>query len=233
MKRLPILLLHGFSASPWELKELASHLKKKGHRVSVPLLAGHGAGRAEFDKNGIDEWMASAEKALRSLKKPKNKVIIIGHSMGGVLAAMLAEAHPGEIDSLILAAPAFRLSVLTAPLTRIPLVRFLKPTLRFPSPRPDAKHWTREYASHRIAELQRLGRMGTRPAKRLTLPLLMLQAKVDDLVSRRYNEKLFKKIPSASKKLMVYDVKEHNVFHHYNPMQRQVFEWVDDFLERR
>jgi carboxylesterase len=225
-----VLLLHGFSASPWEMQELGLELQRKGYLVYAPRIAGHGKSRKQFDAKGFKKWLASARAAWRAFKPLHSKRILIGHSGGGNLATLLALEHSGEISKLILGAPAFRLAPWTAPLSEIPLVRWFAPSLKFPAAHPDSKYWTLEYASDRVAELLWAGRAASRAALDLKLPLLMLQAKTDDLVSRRYNEKIFPKIPSADKALHVYDVAEHNVFHHYNPMQRQIFKWVEEFL---
>ena len=45
-----VLLLHGFSASPWEVRNMLLHLKKRGYLVYAPRIAGHGSGRAAFDR---------------------------------------------------------------------------------------------------------------------------------------------------------------------------------------
>lgn len=228
-----VLLLHGFSASPFEVKDLGLHLQKKGYFVYGPRLAGHGRTRSEFDKAGVNEWIADAEKAFASLRKAGEKIILIGHSAGGVLAAMLAARYAGEVAALVMGAPAFKLSSPKAALTLFAPIRLLIPTLKFSTSNPESKNWTTEYASHRLAELIWLGRLGRIDALNLKVPVLLLQAKTDDQTSRPFNEGLFKKIPSQRKKMIIYDCAEHNVFHHSNPLQKRVFAWVDAFLSSK
>ena len=53
-----ILLMHGFSASPHEVQELAYYLNKKAnYTVYAPLLAGHGANPDDFGKYSWQEWL--------------------------------------------------------------------------------------------------------------------------------------------------------------------------------
>jgi carboxylesterase len=225
--RARVLLLHGFSASPYEVRELGSYLAGRGHLVFAPRMAGHGAGRAEFDASGRKEWIDGARKAFASFRQPGTKTVIIGHSAGGLLAALLARQHPSEVAGLVLGAPAFRLCDATAPLSLIPLVRLFKPSLHFHSPHPDALHWTQDYATRCVAELVRMGREAAKAAESLEMPVLMLQASGDDIVSLPFNEALFNRIPSPHKRLIVYGAGEHNVFHHYNPVQGQVLRWAE------
>jgi carboxylesterase len=225
-----VLLLHGFSASPWEVRECGLRLQRKGFLVYGPRVAGHGQDRQAFDSHGFAQWMAGVETDFEQLAQGGGKLILVGHSGGGVLATLLAAKHESRVSGLALAAPAFRLADPTAPLSLIPLVRFFKPSLHFRAVHPDSQHWTLDYSTRSIAELVRAGRLGSEAAQGLRLPLLMLQAKRDTLVSSAFNEALFPKIPSPQKKLAVYDTDEHNVFHHYNPFQAQVFGWLEAFL---
>jgi carboxylesterase len=227
-----VLLLHGFSASPFEVRDCGRHLQKKGYLVCAPLLAGHGSSRAEFDAKGCADWIQSAEVAYAKLRQSGKKMILIGHSAGGVLAALLAAKHPKEIKSLILAAPAFQLASLSARLSRFPFFRLFRPSIQIEPRSPESKHWTLSYSSHRVAELVRLGRLGLKAVPQLELPVLLLQSRGDPLVSRPFNESLFKKIPGTNKQLRIYETAEHNVLHHSNPLQGQVFGWMDKFLEQ-
>lgn len=230
-RRGAVLLLHGFSASPWEVYECGRHLSKRGYLVHGPALAGHGSTREAFDACGADAWIAGAESEFQKLKKLSPIVNLIGHSAGGVLAAILAARHPESVKSLVMGAPAFKLADPFAPLLRFPPLRLFIQTLNFPSKSPESKYWTTSYASHRIPELMRLGRLGREAALGLKLPILLMQARGDDQTSRPFNEALFREIPSQKKSLRIYETAEHNVFHHSNPLQQQVFAWLDAFLK--
>ena len=227
-----VLLLHGFSASPWEVAEYARHLRKKGCLVYAPRLAGHGAGSAEFNAHGRADWLADAEAAFAALVPAKGKLALVGHSGGGALAALLADRHAGQVSCLVLAAPAFRLRDRMAPFSLLRVVRFFRPELHFEPVHPDSQYWTLDYRSDRIAELVRLGREAKAVLPRLGLPLLMVQASGDELVSAGTNLALFEKIPEGAKTLFTYETNEHNVLHHYNPIQAKVFGLVDGFLKR-
>ncbi len=225
-----VLLLHGFSASPYELFEFGRFLQAQGYRVHAPRLAGHGLGTEAFNAKGRADWLADADAAFAALRTPGQKLNVIGHSMGGVLATLLAAKHAPHIGRLVLAAPAFQLADPLARLCTFPLVRAVVPNLHFKPLHTDSVNWTLDYASSRIHELILLGREGARTARTLRSPLFLLQSKVDTLVSRPFNERLFPGIPSAHKSLWIYEAAEHNVFHRYNPRQKEAFRRVVDFL---
>ena len=107
-KRGSVLLLHGFTGTPYELKPLANALHQAGFTCFAPLLAGHGETPERLNQISADTWIAAAGEALASLPLVKPR-IVIGFSMGGLLATLLAVSHPEQVDKLVLIAPAFHL----------------------------------------------------------------------------------------------------------------------------
>ena len=104
-----MLLLHGFTGSPWDLRPLGEALRAEGYRAACPVLPGHGD--AAGDISGVTEleWEECADGALRALHaEAGGPVHVVGFSMGALLAVMLAANHPGRVRSLSLFAPALR-----------------------------------------------------------------------------------------------------------------------------
>lgn len=225
-----VLVLHGFSACPYEVRELGRFLQGRGYRVLAPRLAGHGIGTDAFNAKGRADWLADAEAAFDELRSPGEKLDVIGHSMGGILATLVAARHGAQVRRLVLGAPAFRLAGPFAPLCTFPLVRALIPNLHFKAMHQDSSNWTLDYGSRCVNELVLLGREGAQAARRLQSPLFLLQSRIDPLVSRPFNERLFPGVPSPRKQLWIYEAAEHNVFHRYNPRQKEAFQRVAEFL---
>lgn len=95
-----ILLLHGFTASPYEMKELGIYLHKNGEfTISIPLLAGHGKDTEALNSVHWNEWINSAVDAYEKLKQNSSKVVVIGMSMGGSIALTFASKY--NVDGLI------------------------------------------------------------------------------------------------------------------------------------
>jgi carboxylesterase len=111
-----VLILHGFTATLDSVAALCAPLRDLGIPVSMPLLAGHGASSPEALRGvGWEAWVADADKALQKLMLEAERVIVIGHSMGAILSLNLAIRYQGNIDSLVLAAPAIKLVSVFAP----------------------------------------------------------------------------------------------------------------------
>jgi carboxylesterase len=103
-----VLLLHGFTASPTELRPLAEALHQAGYTISGIRLAGHGTHLDDLRQRSWHDWLDSARQGLDELSKDVRQVYVIGLSMGGVLAAHLAARYPHQVQGLCLLAPAFR-----------------------------------------------------------------------------------------------------------------------------
>jgi len=87
-----ILLLHGFTGSPSELRETGEFLHKNGLTVSIPLLPGHGTTPEDLSTRKWQEWYECARENLKRLKRNCQSVFVGGLSFGGSLA-LYTSAH--------------------------------------------------------------------------------------------------------------------------------------------
>jgi carboxylesterase len=100
-----VLLVHGFGDTPQSLAGLARRLHAdEGWTVRVPLLPGHGRSLRDFARTGADDWLACARAEWRALRARHPNAALVGQSMGGALAAVLAAETPG-LPALVLLAP--------------------------------------------------------------------------------------------------------------------------------
>ena len=105
---VPKLLLHVCCApcSSYVLEYLSNYLELNRFDVYTFTLPGHE--RTLFKHVTKEEWIDSCESHLQMLiKRGYKKIYVMGHSMGGVLATILADRHK-EVKKLVLAAPAFK-----------------------------------------------------------------------------------------------------------------------------
>ena len=98
------LVLHGFTGNPQSMRGLALVLADAGFTVEMPLLPGHGTDVADMVPTRWEDWSAAAEAAYLDLAARSDAVVVVGLSMGGMLAVWLAEHHP-EIAALALVNP--------------------------------------------------------------------------------------------------------------------------------
>ena len=113
-----VLLFHGFTGSPWELRLLGESLAARGAFVSCPRLPGHGTVPEAMLWAGWREWVEAAEVGLRGLDRFE-RVFVCGLSMGGLLGLILAGRHPKRISKLVLMAPVVELQARSAMVLRL------------------------------------------------------------------------------------------------------------------
>ncbi len=112
-----VLVIHGFTATLDSVDPLIGPLEGLQLHVSVPVLKGHGESSPE-KLRGVTwrDWMQDAETAFRDLSGKVDRVFVVGHSMGALIALNLAAKYQGDqLDSVVLAAPAFRLVSMLGP----------------------------------------------------------------------------------------------------------------------
>ena len=112
-----VLIIHGFTATLDSVSSLIEPLEKLSPHVSVPVLTGHGEPSPEMLR-GVTwcDWMRDAEAAFHGLAEKVDKVFVVGHSMGALIALNLAAKYQGnQLDAIVLAAPAFRLASMLGP----------------------------------------------------------------------------------------------------------------------
>lgn len=102
------LILHGFHASPDEVAWLGEHLHAQGYTVLVPCLPGHGSHIEAMRRVRWQDWYLHTLDAYETLREQCDHVVVIGHSMGGALGALLAVTRP--IAGLVLAGAPFQVS---------------------------------------------------------------------------------------------------------------------------
>ncbi|MGE3453472.1 MAG: alpha/beta hydrolase [Kofleriaceae bacterium] len=96
-----MLLVHGFTGSPFEMRTLGERLAARGLTVACPVLAGHVSGSPhDLDRTRWIDWLATAEAELAALRARCRRVAVVGLSMGGLLALKLARQRSGEVDAV-------------------------------------------------------------------------------------------------------------------------------------
>ena len=100
-----VLLIHGFTGSPSEMRPMGQYLAQEGYTVVGPLLPGHGTNWQDLARRRWHEWADAVEQAFQNLKSRCRTIFVCGGSMGGLLTLYLAERHP-EIAGILPMAPA-------------------------------------------------------------------------------------------------------------------------------
>ncbi len=123
-----VLLLHGVGGGAWSWRPQRADLART-HRVYTWEARGHGAA-ARVDDAGFADYLHDAREAL-AIASEHGAPVLIGHSMGGFIAIILAAAA-GAAHALALIDPVYNEENAThvAPPLRSLALAFTKPVMR-------------------------------------------------------------------------------------------------------
>lgn len=99
------LLIHGIGSHSSVWYQVAAHLAEQGFHVIAPDLSGHGNSN-RVSKYSVSSWVSDLQETLTAFPSPD---LIIGHSLGGLLAAGVAVDLEVKPKQIILLDPAWRL----------------------------------------------------------------------------------------------------------------------------
>lgn len=91
---LGVVLVHGFLASPEELRGLGERLHESGHAVIGVRLKGHGTSPWDLRERSWKDWLESVRTGCRIMSGLTPNYCIAGFSTGGALALLYAASHP-------------------------------------------------------------------------------------------------------------------------------------------
>ena len=110
----PVLCLHGLFAGSWVYEHVLPLIAARGYPAAALAFRGHPPAPAipTIGRTSIAAYCHDAFEAARELERP----IVIGHSLGGLVALLLASRNLVRAAVLVSSAPPRGISVLSAPL---------------------------------------------------------------------------------------------------------------------
>lgn len=106
--RQGILLIHGLTGTPAEMRVLANGLHRAGYTVHCMQLAGHCATVEDLLQTDLHDWRRSVEQAAACLRTSVDELYVGGLSMGALLALDYAARHPDGVQGVMALAPVFQ-----------------------------------------------------------------------------------------------------------------------------
>lgn len=240
---LGALIIHGFSGTPGCFGNLTGQIKSLGLPYRAPILSGHGEKTPDALK-GVNwqEWILDCERAMLEVLTEAEKVVIIGHSMGGCIGLNLAADHREHIDSLIVAGGS---PVTVSPFGPGRPLHFLAPiflktkkqwvtTPIFTDPeyaRYDTRYaWVPVEAFFPLFDLIKVTR---KRLPEVNIPILILHSKNDTTNSPEGVDVLINNIstPKDQKQLVWFERTEHEMF--LDCEQEDVIRTVVEYIQNR
>ncbi|MBI3805716.1 MAG: lysophospholipase [Nitrospirae bacterium] len=239
-----LIIVHGLSEHRGRYQLLQLDLARAG--IASYAYDQRGFGESDGSRTHVErytDFIDDLHRVVAFVRKghPGQKIVLLGHSFGGAVAATFCIDHPNEAEALVLSAPAydvpllpFRLHLLGYLFNRI----FPSRPLRYPSnPGWLSRDPAVGLAFQNDPLVQRAGtprfyvefrRMNVslhQSAGRIALPTLILQGSADRIVFPSGARALLARIGSEKKRLNWYEGFYHEVF---NEVGRERV--VDDLL---
>ena len=205
--RVGVVLIHGFSASPYEVRELAEYLNKNGNiTVYAPLLAGHGTNYNEFGAYTWEDWYESINRAYKVVDSLTDEVYIGGISLGGSLALEFAKNSSPDGVFAIGAPIYYRNKLMGA--SRI-LQYFVGTVPNDKLNEEEKKYYYYNRSVVAAAELMDFTNYFKRDLDKVKIPVLLLQSDDDLTIDPKSAYYIYQRIGSQKKSIKNYPGESH------------------------
>ena len=223
-KPFGVLIFHGFTDRLDSIQIIESAVAALEVPVRAPVLRGHEAGSPEALRGVTwQDWVADAESALEELLRETDKAIVIGYSLGALVALTLAAEYPQDIDSIVLAAAPVQIKSPLAPGGPLHfLVALITPLVRkwdTPPVYVDTErikyHTSYPWAPmDSIASLLDFSVVVRNRLSEVSVPALILQSHNDSTATPKSANIIYDTIstPSNEKEIVWFEKTEHEMF---------------------
>lgn len=214
------LLLHGFTGGPFEVLPLAEHLHLRGYDCHTPVLPGHDPDLTALSNVTWNDWLDAASEEAKRLTLQYETIHLIGFSMGGLIAAFLANRFPIR-----------RLVLLNAAVIYASPGRFVQDTVR----RIKAKDWndwsmaTKTPLSATLQFMKLADYIIRKELPQVTAKTLIVQSERDQIVHPRSAKYIYNKL-KGEKELIYFPESLHRIC--LGQEAGTLFDAVESFLDR-
>lgn len=190
--RIAIVYVHGFTASKGEVRPLADEIADQlDANLFYTRLTGHGQDEAAMAQGSVNAWINDYEEALAIGRAIGDKVVVIGTSTGGSLAAWAA-TQAGASDGVAAIAflsPNFGVQASGAEFLTLPWGKEIAALVagnEYNSPRRNALHekfWTWRFPIAGILPMAAMAKLAyAAPVEKATIPALFIFSDADKIV---------------------------------------------------
>lgn len=244
-----IMLFHGMTGSPFEMRKYATFLHSAGYDVYGYCLPGHGNHPINIYTVSWKDWIGFSKEKYQNLRSKYEHFFLGGLCLGAVIALNLAQDFE-DVTGIICLSTTLYLDGWT-----IPWYNFLMPLgtstiiryyYTFPEREPYgiknkitrktiAKLMTKNtvamdhYPMSCIYELLQLSKYTRREMNKVTAPVLLMHSEEDDLTSTKSAKFVYDNVSSENKELVILDDSYHLVV--YDNEKDLVYNKSVEFLD--
>ena len=217
---LGVVLVHGFLASPAELKKMGERIAAAGHPVIGVRLKGHGTSPHDLATRDWKEWLDTVEGGYRIISPFVRRVCLVGFSTGGALSLIMAARHPEKLAGVAVVSTPLKFR--NKNLAFVPLLHGASKILDIvpatdnrlayrvnESEHPHINY--RHIPTKGIYELRRAVAAMNATLEDVVCPALIMQGNRDTVVDPYSADMIYRKIGSADKQLQTIDSDRHGI----------------------
>lgn len=176
-----------------------------------------------FDENDCNwmMWIDRAKEQLEEVRKHHKRIIIVGFSMGGVIASYLATLYTPE--KLILLAPAF---AYISPDTFAQQINIKAKQLFQPKEEDYDVHLPKSFYAAFVEVVKHLRKY----ISKVTCPVLLLHGDQDEIISVKSSYYAYESIPHEQKRLYIIHGGTHRLLKE-SPLNNDTYQFIKLFLQ--
>lgn len=244
-----VLLFHGLTGSPFEMKKFGKFLYEHGYDVFGACLPGHGEFKKDIYTVSYEDWVDSASSFFEKLTEKYENVYVGGLCLGAVVSLAIAEKYPQKVKGTVLLSATLYLDGWRLPWYACLMPLGLNTIFRYYYQYPECEPYGVKNkrirkivkkalksdggmdtypmcAFHELLELSQVVRFDL---DLVTSPLLVIHSSEDDLASKKGAEEVFHNVSSSNKKLIILKDSYHMIL--YDNEKDFVFEKSLEFLD--
>ena len=232
-----ILLVHGFTGAPKEMRWMGETLHQQGFTVLGVRLSGHATNPEDMIRSRYTDWLASVEDGYHLLSGAVKTIYAMGLSMGGILTLATATYLP--VKGLVVMSTPYKLP--DDP--RLRHIEWLSKTIPYmpkSTGEPGAswfdKDAYKEQVSypqnplHAIGELNKLLGIMHTALPQIQKPVLLIHSRDDNYVVKDSMQQIYDHLGTTDKQMLWIEGSGHVIT---RDAQRQtVFQAAADFVRR-
>ncbi len=231
-----VVLVHGWTSTPYEMRVLGEQLNAEGFAVDAPLLSGHGTRPEHLENVTWEQWENDVQRAIKRVKKQYKKVYVGGMSIGGSLSLHVAVDNP-DVHGLILMSTPYKmkhekLGFCAAHITR-QFINYKKkyyPRVFNAEPSITQLISYQRYPLSSAFEAFDAIKQSHKKLHKITQPTFLIQPDKDHLVSKNSIFEIYKRLSSDTKEMRLIKKASHNFMG--NGKHITVFEDVVKFIKQ-
>ena len=229
--RAQVLIVHGLGEHSGRYEHVAQQLNSWGYAVRSFDLWGHGLSDGERgsmrDEHALLDDLAAVVDHTRKTMAPDQSLVLLGHSLGGLLAARFVSLRMRPIDALVLSSPALDPGLNAFQKLLLATLPGIAPNLRVGNglqvkylshdPAVVAAYQADPLVHDRISArlalfIAQAGREVLATAPQWSTPTLLLFAGQDKLVSPQGSRDFLKLAPGAFVQSLCFEALFHEIF---------------------